>query len=311
MKNLLLSISLFATIYASAQPVFTWVRPPYGTTKTYNMYQGTMTEPSTGANQVWDYSAHNPISIGAGVYTDPSTLPASSLNKFPTATYVEVWKIPAAPSLDKAIIDYYQECTDSLVRLGQQGSGGGLANTWGDVQGIWNLAYGDSADARYFIYSNQLTTGKITYAAYGTLKTKYGVYTNVVMLSRNGGRAFFQTTPYVGMLMEIQYSAPNTIAGAYIYSYAGAAGIEDLKPQHKASVYSISNSKEVKISMADYTGKVGVKVYDALGKEVFQNTLYFSNDSQNIDLHNLLHGIYFVQVRYENFIQTEKVIINQ
>ncbi len=304
-------MSLLACMSAMAQPILNWVRPPFGTAKTYNMYQGSMPEPSAGSNQVWDYSSYTPISIGAGVYTDPSTLPASSFNKFPTATYVEVWNQPIAPSLDQAIIDYYHDYADSLVRLGQQGSGGGLANTWGDVQAVWNIGFGDSASARYFAYSNVLTSGSITYAGYGTLKTKYGVYNDVVLISSNGSRAFFQTTPYFGMLMNILYSSPTTIAGAYIYSYSSGTSVDELKPDQKAQIYTVEDSHKVNISMTNYCGKAKVKVYDAIGKLVFQEDLTFSNDTKIIELENVHGGFYLVSVEYDNTVQTVKVILNQ
>lgn len=184
-KITLLSSMLCVSVLMFAQPTLNWVRPPYGTTKTYNIHSGTMTEPTTGANQVWNYSSISVSNIGAGVYTDPATLPISVINKFPAATYVEVWTSPAAPSVEQAIVDYYREYPDSLVRMGQQSSGGSNSSTWGDTQGIWNVSFGGSTNATYQDQgTGQLATGVFTYAAYGTLTTPYGTYNDVVMITR-------------------------------------------------------------------------------------------------------------------------------
>lgn len=310
MKKLLFSICLGATISVSAQPALTWVRPPFGVTKTYNMFSGSMTEPTSGANQVWDYSLINPTALGWGEYTDPATLPSSAQSIFPTATYVEVWKQPAAPFLTQAIIDYYHDYPDSLVRMGQQHSGGASSSTWGDVQGVWNIAFGSSASGRYQDASTgQLVTGSYTYAGYGTLKTKLGTYNDVVMFSRNGAKTFFQTTPYFGMLMNVLYSAPTTIAGAYIYSYGTSNGVADFSSQNNTSIYSGLNSNEVVINIANFSGNADVNVFDATGKSVFHNSIRFSNDSQSIKLNIVTQGIYLVEVKYNNTVKTSKVIL--
>jgi hypothetical protein len=311
-KNVLLSVFSLLAILVNAQPSLTWVRPPFGTTKTYNMYRGSIAEPSVGADQVWDYSALTPTNIGVGVYTDPAILPASAKDKFPTATYVEVWNYPMAPSLDLAIIDYYYDCADSLVRLGQQGSGGNLANTWGDVQGIWKIAFGDSVNARYGSNStSKLVTGSFKYAAYGTLKTKYGIYDNVVMFTHPDAKVFFQTTPYFGMLMNVVYSDATTIAGAYIYSYSGSTGVEGLTSSKKVNIYSTLKNNEIVIDIDGYKGNCAVKVINLLGKTVYQNVLIFNADKQTLSLNNVNKGIYLVEIRYNNEVQTAKVLLTK
>jgi hypothetical protein len=306
-KTILLSCFFLTTFFLAAQPALNWVRPPLGTTKTYTMFQGSMTEPTTGANQVWDYSALIPTPISSGIYTDPATLPASAKNKFPTATYVEVWQMPT--TLDKTVIDYYYDCADSLVRLGQQSSGGSNSSTWGNVQGVWKLTFGDSATAR----SMSLSTGKLEptsfkYAGYGTLKTKYGTYTNVVMISLNGIRNFFQTTPYFGMLMSIQYTTPTTIAGAYIYSYSAGASVKN--DIHSAENVSITaNSNQITIGLNEINTGCEVRVLNMMGQTVSQKHIN-NSDSHSIAIDNVISGVYLVEVKYNNSIKTAKVYLS-
>ena len=239
-----------------------------------------MIDPSGGTNQTWDYSSYSPTAIGSGIYTDPTTLPTSSKDKFPKATYVEVWNYPAAPSLDKAIIDYYYDSADSLVRLGQQGSGGNLANTWGDVQGVWNIAYGASKDARNQNMGSKLTMGSFTYAGYGTLKTKYGSYSDVVLITYPGGKNFFQTKPYFGMLMNILYSAPSTIAGAYIYNYTAGTGATEAAIVDEKNFFQTGNT---------FLFEGSAKLLNLLGEVV-------ATGVNTLDASHLPTGIYFINI---------------
>ncbi len=297
-KITLLSIILCSTVLAFAQPTLNWVRPPYGTTKTYNIHSGSITEPTTGANQTWDYSAISVNNIGTGVYTDPSTLPLSVINKFPAATYVELWTSPAAPTVEQAIVDYYREYPDSLVRMGQQSSGGSNSSTWGDTQGIWNVSFGGSTNANYQDQgTGQLVSGVFTYAAYGTLTTPYGTYNDVVMITRPGSKLFFSTTPYYGLLMNVIYSGPTTIAGAYVYDYTFATNVLEVKESSEFSIYPNPASNQLTISF-DVVATRSVEIYNLLGEKLYSSKVNTTN--LNIDIQPLKTGVYFIKTTDEN-----------
>lgn len=309
-KFRLLSIILCSATLTFAQPTLSWVRPPYGTTKTYNIHSGSMTEPTTGANQIWNYSAISVNNIGAGVYTDPSTLPPSVINKFPTATYVEVWTSPTAPSVEQAIVDFYREYPDSLVRMGQQSSGGSNSSTWGDTQGVWNVSFGGSTNANYQDQgTGQLVSGVFTYAAYGTLSTPYGTYNDVVMITRPGSKLFFRTTPYYGLLMNVIYSSPTTIAGAYVYSYgASSTGINKITDSPVLNIYPNPVSDELTINLETTTTNI-VEVINSIGTTILKQAIHSSSTKINTSI--LSNGIYFVRTTNENNItSTSKFIKN-
>lgn len=309
-KIILLSMCLGSVMFLLAQPALTYVRPPYGTTKTYGMYAGSMTEPSIGENQNWDYSSYSPSSIGTGIYTDPATLPESAKSKFPAANYVEVWQMPT--TLDKTVIDYYYDCSDSLVKLGQQSSGGNNFSTWGYVQGVWNMAYGDSRNARFMDpMTGTLKSTPFTYAAYGTLKTFHGTYDNVVMLSFEGNKNFFQTTPYFGLLMNIVYSSPTTIAGAYINNFGTSSGVNDLSVSKSVAVTSLLNSNQIQIDLFDYKGSCNVNVYDVIGQKVYQTVLNYNAQRQTISIENVSTGLYLVELNYNSAINSTKVFLTK
>ncbi|MBV6484468.1 MAG: hypothetical protein KFKLKKLM_00974 [Flavobacteriales bacterium] len=308
-KITLLSSMLCVSVFMFAQPTLNWVRPPYGTTKTYNIHSGTMTEPTTGANQVWDYSAISVSNIGAGVYTDPATLPASVINKFPTATYVEVWTSPAAPSVEEAIVDYYKEYPDSLVRMGQQSSGGSNSSTWGDTQGIWNVSFGGSTNATYLNQSTgQLVSGVYTYAAYGTLTTPYGTYNDVVMITRPGSKLFFSTTPYYGLLMNVIYSGPTTIAGAYIYDYTFATNVSETIEE--TTTFSLfPNPVNNVLNLVFDANNQKVEIYNVLGEIMYNNISL--NNNLSIDVSAFGSGVYFIKTTDKNnTVSTQKFIKN-
>ena len=308
-KFRLLSIILCSATLTFAQPTLSWVRPPYGTTKTYNIHSGSMTEPTTGANQIWNYSAISVNNIGAGVYTDPSTLPPSVINKFPTATYVEVWTSPTAPSVEQAIVDFYREYPDSLVRMGQQSSGGSNSSTWGDTQGVWNVSFGGSTNANYQDQgTGQIVSGVFTYAAYGTLTTPYGTYNDVVMITRPGSKLFFSTAPYYGLLMNVIYSGPTTIAGAYVYDYTFATNVIDAKESLEFSMYPNPVENQLNIVFNDNQNKT-IEIYNVLGETIYQNN-HVINKLQ-IDVKTLEKGVYFIKTTDKNNnISTNKFIKN-
>lgn len=269
---------LFSFNYLIAQPSLQWIRPPFGTLKNYTMYQGVMPAPTEGANQTWNYSTFNPTAVFTMEIMDFNLLPASAKNKFPTSTYVEA--MPGYP-LDITIITYFQEYTDSLKRLGQQGSGGGLANTWGDLQAVFNLGFGDS------------TTSGISfkYAAYGTLTTKFGTYNNVVMLKRGTTTFLYQTTPFFAPIMQIEYNA-GTIAGAYIYSYSTSSSISDNKINSIAIYPNPVNETLSFISPESYNGLV-YYILDMNGKQILTGTI--ENAITSIDLSKFASGNYILK----------------
>jgi hypothetical protein len=297
-KITLLSIILCSATLAFAQPTLNWVRPPYGTTKTYYVHSGSITEPTTGANQTWDYSAISTNNLGAGVYTDPSTLPPSVINKFPTATYVEVWTSPSAPTVEQAIVDFYREYPDSLVRMGQQSSGGSNSSTWGDTQGVWNVSFGGSTNAKYIDQgTGQLVSGVFTYAAYGTLTTPFGTYNDVVMITRPGGKLFFSTAPYYGLLMNVIYSGPTTIAGAYVYDYDFPTSIDKLPTSNQLTLYPNPASNHLTLQF-DVVATRSVEIYNLLGEKLYSSKVNTTN--LNIDIQPLKTGVYFIKTTDEN-----------
>jgi len=260
-----------------AQPALQWIRPPFGTTKTYTMFSGAIPAPSEGANQTWNYGTYNPSNIFTLQYMDYNLLPASAKNKFPTSTYVEA--MPGI-SLDITIINYYQEYTDSLKRLGQQGSGGNLANTWGDIEAVFNLSYGDSTNSNT----------KFKYAAYGTLTTKFGTYTNVVLLKRANASFFYLTTPYFAPLMEIVYNG-TAIVGAYIFNY----GTSDIKEHNTEALKLFPNPVKDHLNInipANCKGKI-ITIYDQNAKEVICRTI--ENTDFSIDFSSFSAGNYFLK----------------
>ncbi|MFZ4740086.1 MAG: T9SS type A sorting domain-containing protein [Bacteroidales bacterium] len=277
-KIYFLLFALMSFNYLFAQPSLQWIRPPFGTLKNYTMYQGTMPTPTEGANQTWDYSSYNPTAIFGLQYMDFSTLPQSAKDKFPTSTYVEA--MPGI-SLNITIINYYQEFTDSLKRLGQQGSGGGLANTWGDIEAVFNISYGDSTT----------TNTIIKYAAYGTLKTKYGTYNNVVMLKRGTSTFLYQTTPYFAPLMQIVYNA-GSIVGSYIFYYASSSGLNENKASSIAIYPNPVNETLSFISPESYNGLV-YYILDMNGKQILTGTI--ENAITSIDLSKFASGNYILK----------------
>ncbi len=278
-KIYILTFVLLSMNSLIAQPNLQWIRPPYGTLKYYTMYQGVIPAPTEGANQNWNYATLNPSDIFALQYTDYNTLPVSAKNKFPTSTYVEA--MPGV-SLDITVINYYREYTDSLKRLGQQGSGGGLANTWGDIEAVFNIGYGDTT-----------TSGTwFKYAGYGTLTTKFGTYNNVVALKRATTTFLYQTSPYFAPLMQIEYYNGN-IVGSYIYHYTNASGI--ITQQTKAtSIFPNPVNDQLTVYIPDFSKGIQYSLNDLNGKELLKGEI--ENPVICFHLSDLVPGMYLLKV---------------
>lgn len=304
-KLFLLSTLLLSVIYLNAQPALKYARPPYGTQKTYGMYAGAMTDPLVGANQVWDYSTLKVTAIGSGVYTDPNTLPASAKDKFPTATCVVAWNM--GTTLDKTAIDYYLESADSTVALGQQHSGGSNFHTLGYVIGVWGLSFGESKNAR----TQNAMTGKLElssfkYAGYGTLKTANGTYNNVVMIKNGTHVYFYQTSPYSELLMDLIYSGPATIAGAYIYSYVNVTSSNQLS-DNEMKVFPNPTSGQLTIDLSNQQVTSVINLFNENGQSVLHKQV--EGPIVHLDLKNNARGIYILRITSSATTTFRKIVL--
>jgi hypothetical protein len=217
------------------------------------------------------------------------------------------------PSLAVAARRFYYDSADSLVELGEQSSGGGTINPSGSTLGVWNIPFGESKDGQYRdLTTGKMTVGSFTYAAYGTLKLQSKTYDDVVMISNPSGKNFFITKPFFGLVMKVMYSAPNTIAGAYINSFGSTAVTIAGSPASPKN-HSITTQKnsEIVIDLADYSGNCDIKIVAISGKTVYQNTLYFGSASKTVSINNVNAGVYFVELKYNNGIEKAKVYLTK
>lgn len=240
----------FLQVYAQA-PVM--VQSKFATSGRYNLYEGTLASIASngGANQIWDFTSVS-TSPAATVFITTRVDTTMYIKLFPTANWASIGS--------DGSYNYMVNNKDSVVQLG--GALGTLTAIYTDYrkQITFPLSYQGSFSDTFAGYRNGSLTA--TYDAYGTLKTSYGNFNNVVRLNilRNGSLSYSFWT-----------SDPIMVIGEYD---PGARVLLLRIPQSNTAVNTIQED-QVTIYLHDNnlsvnsTQKVnGVSVYTVQGKLV-------------------------------------------
>ncbi|MBK6964781.1 MAG: T9SS type A sorting domain-containing protein [Bacteroidales bacterium] len=71
-----------------------------------------------------------------------------------------------------------------------------------------------------------------------------------------------------------------------------------------------ATSKIILISTSEIAGDVDVIIYNIQGRQLFNNKLNVQNNFE-LDVSNLLSGIYLLEIRYKEGVETKKLIIQK
>lgn len=101
---------------------------------------------------------------------------------------------------------------------------------------------------------------------------------------------------------------------AVMEAYTYPAGVNTIKPKAiKAALFPNPNQGRFTISITDSKAmKMTLAVFDYTGKQVYETVWNkpVGNDSKNIDLNELSHGVYFVQLQSGSDVWVEKLIVD-
>lgn len=292
MKKQLLSLIAVVgcMMQANAQIALSKTLPPVGAKLTiYQAASTTLARPSSGADQVWDYSGVNPSLQFSLEVKALSSVAQSFQDSCPTAKYVEVLNIPGAPTPDHLPMEFFEDKGNYMVRVGQKGSNLNLEKK-NDTLFVFNLAFGSSE-----VYSGSVRE----YSGYGTLKIGTDVYDSVVLVrsksivntSSDTGYTFFRVTPYWTRLAAVMFSNGQSVGMSYWKpGTTTTTGLMETKQLSVPVVYPnpVSSILNVQFASADIHT---ICITDVQGKVVLSKA-YTSSESINVD--DLDKGFYIL-----------------
>ncbi len=262
-----------------AQPIITGITgDPVGTRTLGHVIPGPITSGSGGANQTWDYSSivYNPFSYYMKSVEYASLSPAMKAS-FPTGNIANEYYLGTTLA---ATLVLRLEASD-LLYLGLNSTVFPIA----DTQLVFPHKYLE-------------THAGFTYDAYGTLKTPFGTYTNVVRLRETVGADYkfdyWQFSPSYKLLMEYSVNiSTQAISGQTFFNTISTTGVnEEFNPKNSIHIYPNPTTGIVNIDLngnKDFT----VQVFNLLGEEVLRK--HMTNFSNEMDLSTQPKGIYFVK----------------
>ncbi len=136
-----------------------------------------------GTGITWDFSGISATTVATVTVIDPATSPY--ISTFPTADYC----LKLAPSVGSALYDYNRSSAtknESLASSYAPGSGNDYTPN-PETEIPFPFAYGNSVTDTFQKTGGSANTVIITYDGFGTLKTPFGTYNNVVRMKHDYG----------------------------------------------------------------------------------------------------------------------------
>lgn len=302
-KYIYLSILVASTFYkTNAQIPLTKTLPPVGARLTiYQAASTTLARPSSGENQVWDYSGLS--------FTPQFTLETAALSSVaqkyqdscPTAKYVEIMNVPGAPTPDYLPMEFFEDKGDYMVRVGQKGSNLNLEKK-NDTLFVFNQAFG----------SGEVYTGSYReYVGYGTLKVGADVYDSVVMIrsksvvntASDTGYSFFKVTPYWTRLAAVMFSNGQSVGMSYWKPSMGSTtGLVTQSRLPSLTIYPNPATQRITIN-GDFERLL---IMDIQGRVVYETEEALQTNVVNVA--DFKEGIYVVKATKNGEVFTQKLI---
>ncbi len=306
MTKYILAIGTFFNfiILSTAQPVLTGTNFPMEYSST--AYRGSttgFTNGSSRANQVWDYSAMSLTQTTLSV----SLIPVSSMpfqSSFPTANYC--YKIN-----DNGLISYdiYKLNNNTFESLGYIDSD--ILIQYLDTKLIFQFPYTFNTVSNDLYLSNYPDatpqTEIRTYDGYGTLKTSFGTFTNVI-------RQKVETEGNTSYLWIDSHSFQVILSGNFndptVYFYKDNNLGTSQNQNSIFLVYPNPTHDDFTIHLSNRINfETFISVYDAYGKTLISDEK-FNEDYKKISLKDFSSGLYIVKITdsKNQILKTEKII---
>ena len=304
-KSFILTIFI-VNISIFAQPVLnaTDIISNFSAT-TYNANPANFSVGSSGADQVWDFSTI--ANVPKGTYTSVSSQNTPFVNSFSNPNY-----FLKATSSTPDIYEIYNLSTTKYETLGQSYDAGVIVNfspnpfTVFEFPFIYNTIINDT----YATTTNSNPVAfSINYDAYGTIKTPFGIYNNVIRRKMITGTRlnylWFGVNPYRPILEYIFISSTNS--QVTIFQPNNLVTSQNQLSQN-IKISPNPNNGNFKINLDNSLNEnFGFEIYNILGERVHSETI---NQNQNeIKTNNLSKGVYLVKISKNDAVWNGKILV--
>ena len=296
-KTLTLSIvSLFlSTASLFAQPVINNLTgAPLGTKTMGYDIPGVITPGTAGAAQVWDYST---IPYNASTYyfksVDYAGLTQAMKDSFPTGNVANEFYMGA----NLVATQVFKLNASVFTYLGLNTTVFAVPDT-----------------QLVFPFNYQETHAGFTYDAYGTLKTPFGTFNNVVRLretvANNYKYDYWQFSPMYKLLLEYKVdTATQVVSGQAFYNTEAVTSVSENSKANDAFVIFPNPAKDQLYFISLWDGIANVEVSDMLGNVLSKKQLSMQKNNQvNIDVAGLPQGVYAINV-FENSSKHTRIFL--
>ena len=179
----------------------------------YTMYSSSTAVTHTAgssSSQTWDYSAAAKTSMYTYTWVSYAGLSQAIRDSFPTGTHAVELRISGVA----ANTELYQVTSSALISLGAKGSGSSAWNKHYAPRTVFKIPMNIGDSATYNVSASVKQTA--TYDAYGTLKTPFGTFNDVIRIkiTETGNTdvlfLFYQCSPSYKKLAHYVYDGTTT-----------------------------------------------------------------------------------------------------
>lgn len=248
---------------------------------------------NAGANQTWDFSSIQSISLGATVnvpfaespHTGLFTL-ANNSSRF-LGSLGEIWS-------------YFRISSTKYEEIGLVYTGVAVVNLSADPRTLveFPYTYNKVINDTYKASNTPTVASTTTYDAYGTLRLSFGTFTNVIRQKREEGivteYTWFNSSPFYPLCVVNVSNNDNSITMNRRLSDLATENINE------KTIFSVSPNPTSGMLYLNYgtnAKAVEIAIYDVSGKLVFDKK---ESHSENIDVANLNPGLYFLKITAAN-----------
>ena len=294
----------------SAQPVLvnTMMPFPVGTNDSIYAAAATVSPGAGGAGVTWDLSGLTPLLQGTISIVNPSSTPYFST--FPSATFCA----KENPTGGGSAYIYERLSATKWEQLSNNyaGVGTGTDYTPNPESAVeFPMHYLDSFTDTFQKVGGSANTVNITYDGYGTLKTPFATYTNVVRIYKYWGPGdydynWYVTSPYLNIVMSFDMQSSSYT----LVRDAASTSVINIQSPETVEVYPnpVTDNAIIKIATVNGINNASISLTNSMGAVLREIPL---KDSETIlSKGNLPGGLYFYSVFNNGMkIATGKLII--
>jgi hypothetical protein len=289
----LFSIAAFAGRLA-AQPVLTnsLTSVPLGTVDSAYGASPTVLPGAGGANVTWDMSSLTTVFAAKLTVVDPTTTPYTGT--FSSATFCT--KIESATGTS---YNYNKQSATGVENLSLTYAGAGIGTDFSPNPRLsvpFTFHYLDSRSDTFQSTVSGPDTVRLTYDGYGSLKTPFYTYPNVIRIKEDYGTSTSYSWYTVNPFMLVMNYASTTNNYVIVTSQFATTGVCNIPVASTAAIYPnpMSETATLKMNTSGYKN-ASVVITEISGKVVKQIPL--TSSETTIPKGDLNPGLYFYTIQ--------------